>query len=146
MVLLPHKNPKNQNFEKWKNLLEISSFYTCVPKITIIWCTVLEIRSVRQTEFFVILVHFLPFQPPDNLETQNFKIKKAPGDIFILHICTINYSHMMYGSWGMECNGQNFLSFWTIFCPFTPLTKQKIKILKKRKKCMEILSFYTGVP
>ena len=28
----PFKNPKNQNFEKRKNLLEISSFYTCVPK------------------------------------------------------------------------------------------------------------------
>ena len=30
----PSKNPKTQNFEKWKKLLEIS-FYTCVPKITI---------------------------------------------------------------------------------------------------------------
>ena len=36
----------------------------------------------------------------------------------------------------MTCNGQNFLSFWTIFCPFTspPLTTQKVKILKKWKK------------
>ena len=34
----------------------------------------------------------------------------------------------------MERNGQNFLSFWTIFCPFTPLTAQKIKILKNEKK------------
>ena len=32
----PPKNPKNQNSEKWKNMLEVSSFYTCVPKITII--------------------------------------------------------------------------------------------------------------
>ena len=31
----PPKKPQNQNFEKWKNLLEISSCYTCVPKITI---------------------------------------------------------------------------------------------------------------
>ena len=53
---------------------------------------------------------------------------------------------MMYGSWDMECNGQNFLSFWTIFCPFTPLTTQKIKILKKWKKHLEISSFYTSVP
>ena len=37
---------KNQNFKKkkqWKKLLEISSFYTCVPKIMIRWCTVPEI-------------------------------------------------------------------------------------------------------
>ena len=39
----------------------------------------------------------------------------------------------------------NFLSFWAIFCPFTPLTTQKIKILKKWKRHLEILSFYTSV-
>ena len=31
---------------------------------------------VRQEEFFVILGHFLPFQPSDNPENQNFKIGK----------------------------------------------------------------------
>ena len=37
---------------------------------------------------------------------------------------------------------QNFLSFWTIFCPFTPsLTNQKIKILKKWKKHPEMSRF-----
>ena len=41
---------------------------------------------------------------------------------------------------------QNFLSSWTIFCPFTLLTSQKIKILKKWKKHLEILSFYTCAP
>ena len=39
-----------------------------------------------------------------------------------------------------------FLSFWTTFCPFTPLTTQKIKILKKWKNRLEISSFYTSVP
>ena len=29
----------------FSNVLEISSFYTCVPKTTIIWCTVPEIQS-----------------------------------------------------------------------------------------------------
>ena len=51
------KNPKNQNFEKWKNLLEISSFYKCVPKITIIWCMVPEIWSVVDKSF----CHYRPF-------------------------------------------------------------------------------------
>ena len=32
--------------------------------------------KVQQTEIFVILDHFLPFQPPDNPENQNFKIEK----------------------------------------------------------------------
>ena len=61
-------------FKKWENHLEILSFYRCVPKMTIIWCTFPKIRKRDR---------------------------------------------------------QNFLSFWVIFCPFTPLTTQKIKILKK---------------
>ena len=44
----------------------------------------------------------------------------------------------MYGSWSMECDRQNFLSFWTIFCTFTPRKTWKIKILKKWKKLLEI--------
>ena len=54
--------------------------------------------GVRQAEFFVILGHFFPFQPPDNPENQILKLKKTPGDIIILHIYTINDNHMMYGS------------------------------------------------
>ena len=70
-----------------------------------------------------------------------------PGDIIILHMCTKNYDQMMYGSWDMvrdRCNC--YFSFWIIFCPFTPLTAPKIKILKKWKKCPEISSFYIRVP
>ena len=48
--------------------------------------------------FFVILGHFLPFDPPNNPKNQNFeKIKKTPGNIIILHLCTTNDDHM-YGS------------------------------------------------
>ena len=61
-------------------------------------------------------------------------MKKMPIDIIILNMCTINDNHMMYDSWDMECKRQNFFSLWIIFCPFTPLTTQKIKILKKWKK------------
>ena len=50
----------------------------------------------------------------------------------------------MCGSWNMKCDRHNFLSFWAIFCPFTPLTTQKIKILKKWKK-LEISTFYKSV-
>ena len=50
------------------------------------------------------------------------------------------------GSWDMERNGQNFLSFWTTLYPFTPLNTWKIKILKTWKKSQEIVSFYTYLP
>ena len=64
-------------------------------------------------------------------KNQNFeKIKKTVGDIIILHTCTKNHDHMMHGSWDTELDRQNFLSLWTIFCPFTQLT-WKIKKLKK---------------
>ena len=50
---------------------------------------------------------------------------------------------MMHGSWYMKSNRQNLFSCWTIFCPFTPLTTQKI--LKKWEEPLET-SFYISVP
>ena len=58
-----------------------------------------------------------PWSPKyQNLE----KVKKAPGDILILHMRTKNYVQMMYGSWDMVREGYNYFSFWVIFYPFTP--------------------------
>ena len=42
----PSNNPKNQNLKNWNKQLEISSFYTGVPKIMIICYTVPEIWRV----------------------------------------------------------------------------------------------------
>ena len=42
---------------------------------------------------------FFALLPPIDPENQNFeKMKKATGDIIILQMCTINDSHMIYGS------------------------------------------------
>ena len=128
-------NPKNQNFEKIKkNTWRYYHFTNVYHK----WQSY-DVWFLRygawQTEFFVILDHFLPFYPPNNPKNQNFeKLKKTPGDIIILHKCTKNHDHMLYCSWDMACDRCNcYFSFWAIFCPFTPLTTQKIKILKKWK-------------
>ena len=93
LVILGHflpfhspKNQKDQHFEKMEKLLEVSWFYRCVPKITIIRCNVPEIWSETDR----IFCHFGPF----------FALKN-------------------------------------------PLIISKIKILKKWKKCLEILSFHT---
>ena len=108
--------------------------------MTIIWCMVLEIY----------FCHFGPFSallPPNNPKNQNFeKLKYKPGDTIILQRCITNSNHIMYGSWDMKCDRQNFLSFCTVFDLFTHLTTQKIKILKNWKKLLKILSFYTSVP
>ena len=74
-----------------------------------------SIRCHRQ----VILGHFLPLQSPDNPENQNFKIEKTPGHI-ILHICTINGNHLIYGSWDMEHDRQKFFVILDCFLPFYP--------------------------
>ena len=82
----------------------------------------------------VILGHFLPFYSPKNPKIQNFeKNDKIAKYIIILLMRTKNHNHMMHGSWAMEWDRQNFLSFWAIFCPITHLTIPRISIFKKWK-------------
>ena len=101
----------------WKEKhMEIALFYTCVPKILTMWSIVFEIEC--------------------DSKNQNFeKMKKIAGDIIILHICTKNHNHnhMKYNSWDREWDRQNYLSFWAIFWPFTPLTIQKSKFLRNER-------------
>ena len=89
-------------------------------------------------------------------------MKQMPEDTIILHMCTINDNHMMYGSeiWSMtgrifchhmvycawdmvhdECNC--YFLFWAIFCPNSPKNEN---FKKTKKKHLEILSFCTSVP
>ena len=89
--------------------------------------------------FFLILDHFLPFYtpvPPNNPENQNFeKMKKATGDVIILHKCTINNNHMIYGSYEMWSAPDRF--FFCHLGPFfalSPPNSLKIEHFKKMKK------------
>ena len=50
-------------------------------------------------QFFIILGHFLHFDPPNNVKNQSFeKMKKRPKDMIILHLHTTNDDHRMYRS------------------------------------------------
>ena len=113
--------------------------------MTVIWCMVPQIWSATD-RIFCHFGLFFALLPPNNPKLKFEKMKKMPRDIIILHMFTINDNYMMYCSWDIEHDGQNFLSFWTISCPFTLLTTQKIKILKKWKKHLEISSFYICAP
>ena len=53
---------------------------------------------------------------------------------------------MLYCSWDIVRDRYNYFSFWAIFCPFTLLTAQKIKISKTWEKRLKISSFYTYIP
>ena len=89
---------------------------------------------------------FCPFSPLTTWKTKILRLKKTSRDIIIWHSCTINDNHMVYGSWDMERSRQTLWLFWALFCPFTPLWTQKIKILEKWTIHLKILSFYKCVP
>ena len=58
---------KIKTLKKWKTHLEMSPFYTCVPKIMIIWCMLPEIWKATNF-FFIFWGHFLPFYPINDPE------------------------------------------------------------------------------
>ena len=83
---IPKKPPK---------LLEISSFYICVPETTIIW-----VWFLSHSMWDRIFCHFGPFfsfYSPNNPQYRNFeKVKKPSGDVVILRMCTKNHDHIIY--------------------------------------------------
>ena len=77
--------------------------------------------------------HLLPIYPTIEPKKQNLeKMKKIPGDIIILRLCKTNDDHMTHGSWDTERDRQFFFIL-DHFCPVTPVTTQKIKILNNEK-------------
>ena len=107
--------------KKWKKHLEISSFYTSVPKIMIICYTVPEIWHMTDV---IVIFHFGLFFALLPLMAQKIKtsrLKKMPGDIIILHKCTKIHDHMLYRPWDMAHGACNCcFSFWAIFFPPPP--------------------------
>ena len=87
----------------------------------------------------------MTFHPTGNPKPQklNFeKLKKIPEDIIILHMCTINDNLMIYGS---RVRRTEFSVILDHFLLLYPITTPKIKMMKKWKKSLEILPFYTCV-
>ena len=97
--------------------------------------------GARQIEFFVILGHFLPFDPPNNLENQNFeKNKKTSGDVIILRLCIKNHNHTMCGSWDIRhdrifCHFRPFFALWPAQQP------KKSKFCKNENKAWRYYHF-----
>ena len=137
-AFLPPDNLKNQNFEKMKTMPGyIIILHMCTTNDNHMTDGSWDKKCDRQN-FLSFWTVFLLFLPPNNPKNHNFeKRRKTPGDITILHMCTINDTHVMYGSWDIESNGQTFLSFLTIFHPFnappSPQQPEKSKFWKNRK-------------
>ena len=133
-------------FKKWKKHpeisslythQEISSFYTSVPKIMIIYYTVPKIWHMMDV---IVIFHFVLFLP-----NKNFLKNEKNTRRYHHYTHTRRYHHytqvyqkswsytilfLGYGTWCINCH----FSFWAIFCPFTPLTCRKMKIWKKYEK------------
>ena len=75
-ALLAPNNPKNQNLREWNICLEISSYYICVPKITIRWCMVPEIQCATngQTDWQTKKWHLEVGAPPKNVTSTQWKL------------------------------------------------------------------------
>ena len=88
-----------------------------------------------RTEFLVILGHFCSLTILTTRKNKILKKRKKHQEILSLYTfhLALQMAIMMHGSWDMEYSRQIFLSFWVIFCPFTPLIPWKNKIMKKWK-------------
>ena len=79
------------------------------------------------------------FYPFTHLTTHKMEIlkkwKKTPEDTIILHMCTINDIHMMYGSWDMAHDKQLNVILGH-FLPFYPTKTLKNQNLQKMKKML----------
>ena len=90
--------------------------------------------KTQGTEFFVIRTIFCLFTP---ITTQKINILKKWKDAWIYQFTQMyqkswSYTILFLRSARDKCNF--YFSFLATFCPFNPLTAQKIKIFKKLKK------------
>ena len=130
--LLKWANKNCKNIDIYNvDIITTWRFYTCVPKILMIWSTVLEIKSVTDWNWhFGNYESFLPFHPPENPKNQNFeKMKKNAWRYY--HFIHVYHKWKSYdGSWYYGVRQTIFFIILRHFCRFTSLTTQKKKILK----------------
>ena len=147
LLFYPPKNAKNQNSEKRKNLLEILSFYTCVPKSQSYKIWFLRYRAKHR--IFVILGHFLPFYLPHLMIPKNKilkKMKKMPRDIILLYIHGY-HKWRSYDMWFLKYKVPQTKFFVVLghFLPFQPPDNLENQNFKIEKKNLDI-SFYAFPP
>ena len=106
--------------------------------LTQIWSACTDIIFRHFGSFFALLPHYwhrkLKFgkNVKKHLEILTF-YTRVP---LIKITCTID---MMYGSWDMKFNRQNYFVILGHFWPFTPLTARKMKISKIKKNPGDII-------
>ena len=146
-VLLPHYWPQKLKFgKKFKNTWRYYPFTHVYHKSKSHHVCFLRYK-VQRTELFVILGHFLPFDPPNNPKNQNFeKMKKSTWRYH--HFTQVYHKWQSYDIWFLRYQLQqtDFFVILDHFLLFYPTIDPNIKIWKECKKHLEILTFYTCVP
>ena len=140
-------NQQSQNFGKWEKCLDgdIIILHTCtINHNHNVWFLRYQHDSHNFLSFWTI------FCPSTSLKTLKIKIWKTrwKQHAWRCHHFTEVY-HNWYDVWFLIYGARqiNFLSLWDIIiCPCTPLTTQKIKILKKLKKKKKHLGISSNVP
>ena len=92
---LPTNNPENQNFEKMRkafgDVIILNLYKKKHNHMTYAKKKTITRYGVRQTQFLSFQVIFCSFAPLLTLKIKTWKkCKKTPGDIILLHMCTIN--------------------------------------------------------
>ena len=127
----PFYSPKDQknyfrkNFEKMKKIIG--------DIIILLMCTKNHNHMMYGSwDFLSLLVIFCSFTPRTTRKIKILNNWKSTWRYYFtyVHHKWQSYSCMVPDIW--SATNKNFLSFWTVFCPFTPLTTHKIKILLKR--------------
>ena len=105
----PLKMPKIKILKNQKFAGDIIILHMCTK-----WCTVPDIESETGRTFCHLGSFFTLLPTPKTPKIKILKNQKLCCRYHhFTHVC-----QMMYGSWYMEWDRQNFLSCWVIFCPF----------------------------
>ena len=141
MPLIPLKTPKLKFWKMKKFAGDIIILHMCIKNHNHMmygsWDT------EWGTKFFVILAHFLPFQPLDNLENQNFNIEKNTWRYY--HFTHLHHKWKSYDVWFLRYGGQQTIfchsvSFFALLSLYGP---RKSKFSKKMDKTPEDIILQT---
>ena len=118
---------KIKTLKKPKNYPEMSSFYTCVQKTTILWCMLPHIWS----ETDIIFCHFGHFLL---LKWKLGKNVEKTWRYYPLHICTITEVHIMCVSWDIKAWLTQLFVVSCHFLYFDPPNNLKNQNFEKNRK------------
>ena len=133
-------NPENQNFEKMKKASgDVIILNLCNKKHNHMMYAYSDMECDIHN-FLSFQADFCSFAPLLATKIKALKkCKKISDDIILLHMCTINPDHMMYGSWDMKCNRQNFFAILGNFLPFYTPNSPKNENFKTKKRPGDII-------